>query len=84
MSEQSLRVLVCIVIDPNVRVRGNQTYACFDDVEMPHDAEEVAVGQKVLAVERESDMEADAIVADIDREHEFIYLTVDWSSWRSA
>ena len=75
---------VCIVIDPNVRARGNQTYARFDDVEMPHSAGDLRIGMKVFAVETESNMGTDATVADIDPNYEFIYLAVEWRGWRDA
>jgi uncharacterized Rossmann fold enzyme len=66
-----------IVIDPNVRIRGNQTYSGFKDVQGP-----IAVGDKALAVEAEDGIVTDAEVTDIDEEKRIVYLAVDWRGWR--
>lgn len=66
-----------IVIDPNVRVRGNITYSCFLDSD-----HQVYIGDTVLAIEPESSLAWDAVVTDIDNEGRFIYLFVDWKSGR--
>jgi len=70
-------VTVRIAVDLNVRVRGNQTYSSLDDANGM-----VAVGDKVLAVEVESGIMADATVTDVSEEHRFVFLDVDWSSFR--
>jgi hypothetical protein len=68
---------VRIAVDLNVRVRGNQTYTSLDDADGP-----VAPGDKVLAVEPETGIMADATVADVFEEHRLVYLDVDWHSFR--
>lgn len=77
---------VRIVIDPNVRVRGNKTYAGFEDVltrtRMTTADRPVQPGDKVLAVEPESSIVTDATVVDVDYERKIIYLAVDWQGWR--
>jgi hypothetical protein len=84
-------VTVRITIDPNVRVRGNKTYAGFEDIQeqgnlglsRPERADgPLAVGDKVLAVEVEDGIVTDAEVVDIDHENRFVYLAVDWSGFR--
>lgn len=62
-----------IIIDPNVRVRGNMTYTGFEDTN-----EQVAAGDTVLAIEQESEMVWDAVVTEIDDESRLIYLYVNW------
>lgn len=64
-----------IVIDPNVRVRGNGTYAGFEDVDGP-----IAVGEDVQVYEHESGLVGKGRVTEIDRERELVYLSVDWPS----
>jgi hypothetical protein len=66
------------VIDLNVRVRGNQTYAGFEDVRGPVPA----AGEQVLAIEVESGVVMDAAATDIDQEKRLVYLAPDWQSWR--
>jgi hypothetical protein len=82
---------VLIEIDPNVRVRGNKTYAGFEDVQergeltiaRPERATApVAAGDKVLAWESEDDIVTDAVVVDVDLERRIVYLAVDWHGWR--
>jgi hypothetical protein len=70
-------VTVRIAIDLNVRVRGNQTYSALHDADGP-----VAVGDKVLAVEPETGVTAGAVVTAVSEEFGFVYLAVDWSSFR--
>jgi hypothetical protein len=64
-----------VAIDPNVRVRGNGTYAGFEDVEGP-----VAPNEAVEVYEAESGLTGQGRVTDIDVNGELIYLSVDWSS----
>ena len=68
-----------IRIDANVRVRGNQTYASFEDIQ---GAGTVGVGDKVLAWEPEDDIVTDAEVTDMDAGRRLFYLAVDWHAWR--
>lgn len=82
---------VRITIDPNVRVRGNQTYAGFEDVQeagnlgvsrMSRADGPLAAGDKVLAVEAEDGIVTDATVVDVDHERQLVFLAVDWRGWR--
>jgi tetratricopeptide (TPR) repeat protein len=67
-----------IVIDPNIRVRENETYAGIDDVVGP-----VEIGDEVEVVEPESGLRGPARVVDIDTEHRLVYLAVDWAELKS-
>ena len=64
-----------ITIDPNVRVRGNDTYAGFEDVDGP-----IAVGEAVEVHENESGLTGQGKVTEIDADRQLVYLSVDWSS----
>lgn len=66
-----------VAIDPNVRVRGNQTYAGLEDVDGA-----VAVGSHVEVYEPETGLIGPAEVTDIDHEHRLVYLAVDWEQLR--
>ncbi|MEZ0089950.1 hypothetical protein [Streptacidiphilus sp. EB129] len=61
-----------IEIDPNVRVRGNQTYSTLDDVTGP-----ITVGDHVEVYESESGLTGPAQVTAI--EGDFVYLAVPWA-----
>ncbi len=65
-----------VLIDPNVRVRGGQTYSAFRHVrgDMP------SVGAEVFVREPESNLVGRAVVADIDRKDRLIYLRVEWAT----
>lgn len=65
-----------IYIDPNVRVRGGQTYSAFRHVigDMPR------VGDEVFVREPESNLVGTATVADIDQRDHLIYLSIDWAA----
>jgi hypothetical protein len=64
-----------IRIDPNVRVRGNQTFSTFDDCDrIP------AVGDQVTAYEDEDGIEGPAVCTGIDEDKRLVYLRVDWSA----
>lgn len=67
-----------VEIDPNVRVRGNQTFSGMENVYGP-----IAVGQAVQVFESEADIVGDAWVTDIDHKKKLVYLRVMWSSLRS-
>jgi hypothetical protein len=64
-----------IEIDLNVRVRGNGTYAGFEDVVGP-----LAVGDEVEVYESESGLLGKGRVAEIDTVGELVYLSVDWAT----
>lgn len=66
-----------VEIDPNVRVRGNQTFTGMDNVYGP-----IAVGQAVQVFESEADIIGDGWVTDIDTKKNLVYLRVVWSSLR--
>jgi hypothetical protein len=68
-----------VAIDPNVRVRGNQTYAGLEDVEGT-----VAVGSHVEVYEPESGLTGPAEVTEVDHERRLIYLAVDWGKLREG
>jgi hypothetical protein len=61
-----------IEIDPNVRVRSNQTYTTLDDVTGP-----IAVGDHVVVYESESGLTGPAQVTAV--EGGFVYLAVQWT-----
>ncbi len=65
-----------IAIDPNVRVRGNETYAGFEDVrgKVPD------VGVQVEVWEPESGVVGVGKVTEIDQDRQLVYVKVDWTS----
>jgi hypothetical protein len=67
--------LTSVEIDPNVRVRGNQTLSALENVHGP-----IAVGQAVEVFEPEADIVGNAWVSDIDTDKGLVYLRVMWSS----
>lgn len=66
-----------IEIDPNVRVRGNQTMTGMQYVHGP-----IVIGQQVEVFESEAEIIGDGWVADIDEKKQLVYLRVVWSSLR--
>lgn len=66
-----------VEIDPNVRVRGQLTYAGLEDVRGP-----LAVGQTVEVYESESDLVGEGRVVEIDLATRLVYLGVDWGALR--
>ena len=66
-----------VVIDPNVRVRGQLTFAGLEDVKGP-----LRVGQAVDVFEPESGLVGEGRVVEIDPAHGLVYLSVDWASIR--
>jgi hypothetical protein len=66
-----------VAIDPNVRVRGNQTYAGFEDIQGT-----VVAGSHVEVYEPESGLTGPAEVTDVDHERRLVYLAVDWGQLR--
>lgn len=76
--EQAKRAPITRVeIDPNVRVRGNQTMTGLENVYGP-----ISIGQPVEVFESEADIVGDAWVSDIDNAKKLVYLKVRWSSLR--
>lgn len=63
-----------IEIDPNLRVRRDQT------VVFQEEALGVAVGDRVTVFESEAGIVGDAVVDEIDRTLGLVYLDVDWPS----
>lgn len=62
------------LIDRNTRVRGDQAYVGFEDfdgVPVP--------GAPVEILEPETGLTGPAEVTEVDKEHELVRLTVDWS-----
>ena len=68
---------VRILIDLNVRVEGNRTYAGFEHV---RGSGVLSTGVSVEVLEEESGLVGQATITDIDPERELVYLEVDWSS----
>lgn len=68
-----------IIIDLNVRVEGDRTYAGFEDV-LGGFVEDLVPGGPVMVVEEESDLVGPATVERIDFARQLIYLNVAWSS----
>lgn len=70
-------VTVRILIDPNVRVMGNQTFSV-----VPEDADgPVATGDQVLAVWEGTGVTAPATVTDVDEDRHLVYLKVNWGAF---
>jgi hypothetical protein len=70
-------MLTMIEIDLNVRVRGNGTYAGFEDV-----TGSLSVGEQVEVFESESSLVGVGRVTEIDPVRQLVYLSVDWASLR--
>lgn len=68
-----------IVIDPNVRVEGDRTYAGFEDV-VGGFISDLAPELHVTVVEEETDVIGKAVISSVDRDRQLVYLAVDWSS----
>ncbi len=66
-----------VIIDPNVRAAGNETFAAIDDVVGP-----LSVGATVTVVEPEAELRGQGVVTRIDLGSGLIYLAVDWASLR--
>jgi hypothetical protein len=64
-----------ILIDPNVRVAGNETFSGFEDVvgDLP------AEGARVRVREPESNIVGEGVVTRVDEHDRLIYLAIDWS-----
>ena len=73
-----IAVTTRVRIDLNVRVRGNGTYAGFEDVYGP-----IAVNDLVHVFEPESGFEGEGRVTEIDVAAQLVYLTVDWGALSS-
>ena len=68
-----------VEIDPNVRVRGNQTRSGFKYVHGP-----IGIGDEVEVFESEAGIKGVGTVTDIDYAKELVYLAVDWASLKPA
>jgi hypothetical protein len=64
-----------IAIDPNVRVRDNETYAGLEDVDG-----DITCGSRVVVYEPESGLVGPAEVTEIDTDKQLVYLAVDWQA----
>lgn len=71
--------LSVVVIDPNVRVRGHQTFTSIDAADGP-----LTVGGPVICREVEDGIDWDGKVTDIDESHGIVYIAVDWATGRDA
>lgn len=79
-----------VEVDLNVRVKGGQTFYGFEEVRpgmatraRTWDASGPArVGDKVLAIQSDDAICADAQIVGLDRERHLVYLTVDWGGFR--
>lgn len=69
-----------IVIDPNVRIENNWTFAGFEDVF--GDVDKLNPDDWVTAMWDETDQVFDAKVVCLDFERHIITLAVDWGSVR--
>lgn len=69
--------MTTVNIDPNVRVRGNQTFAGFEDADAS-----VRPYEWVDVVEPESGARGAAMVTEVDEDKRLIYLSVIWVGFR--
>src|SRR5262249_40094652 len=68
-----------VAIDPNIRVRGNGTFAGLEDVSGP-----LVLGDTVEVYESEANIVGSGTVTEIDLDKQLVYLSVDWASLRDA
>jgi hypothetical protein len=66
-----------VSIDLNVRVRGRQTYAGYEDADGP-----LVVGENVEVYEAESGLVGQGRVVEVDEEKRLVFLAVDWGTLR--
>lgn len=71
--------MTTVTIDPNVRVRGNLTFAGLEDV-----VGDLVEGGTVRVVEPEAGLVGTGVVTEIDNETRLVYLRVDWASLQFA
>jgi hypothetical protein len=64
-----------ILIDPNVRVAGNETFSGFEDVVGALPPE----GARVRVREPESNIVGEGVVTRVDEHDRLIYLAIEWS-----
>jgi hypothetical protein len=64
-----------VAIDPNVRVRGNDTFTSLEDV-----TGSVAAGDAVEVYEPESGLAGDGVITEVDEARKLVYLSVSWPS----
>lgn len=62
-------------IDPNVRVRGNQTFVGYEDLEGV-----VTLGAPIEVYEQETDAVGRGVVTEIDAERCLVFIAVEWRS----
>lgn len=67
------------IIDPNVRVRDNQSYVGFEDV-----SRSVSAGEAIRVVEIEDGIQTEAVVTDVDIDRCLVYVAVDWDGWHDV
>lgn len=72
---------VRVRIDPNVRVRGNMTYADVDDDVFGGDAR---IGHEVEVFEEEAGIVGRGRICEIDRQTNLVYLWVNWASLKEV
>jgi hypothetical protein len=73
--DAALRPTCSARIDLNVRVRGNQTFVGFEDIDGPY-----AVGDEIEVYESESGLRGSGTVTEIDIRSGIVYLSVDWAA----
>lgn len=69
--------MAVVVIDPNVRVRGDQTFTGIEQADGP-----LVVGDQVLCREPEEGIDWDGTVTEIEETGGLVYIAVDWESGR--
>lgn len=70
-----------ITVDLNVRSRKHETISGFEDV-TGADPASLRWGDRILAVEYESGICAEAVVTAADTDKQLVYLVPDWHGWR--
>lgn len=71
--------MTSVEIDPNIRVRGNQTRVGLEDASGP-----LEVGMDVMVLESESGLSGPGRVLEIDTARGLVFLEVEWSALRAA
>ena len=67
--------LPAVKIDPNIRVRGNQTLAGPGDI-----TGEIVIGQRVMVYEPEAGVSGYGVAASFDEDKQLLFIDVDWAS----
>lgn len=71
--------MTSVEIDPNVRVRGNQTRVGLEDADGP-----LEVGMDVVVLESESGLSGPGRVLEVDAARGLAFLEVEWAALRAA